>query len=615
MASTLPAFDADGAPVSRPRNVDWRRAAALLYGDWGTSKAYVIGMGFAAAQFSSLWIILAVCALTGVVGYMYSILCRLFPEGGGVYSAARLRSRALASLGALLLVADLTVTASLSGYFGVIYLGVPAAYAPVVAMAVILLIGFLNFYGPRHSGSAAVGLALPAVVAVVAILLLSVPHWTTANVERPHESFSHLWVHFVGVILALSGVEAIANMTGVMRLNPGATEAKPNVSKTANKALFVVAIEVVGATALLGFAMHALPKALGPEMATRNEDMLKYLAEYFGTQTIGPGFGHAFGTAVGIIYGLLLLSAVNTAAVALIGLLFLMGQDGEMPPATTKLNRHGVPIWPLVASVALPIGVLFFAKNGEALAGLYAIGVVGAIVVNLGACGFNRKLDMAGWERGAMIVVFLLLAAVWLTLAKTKPDALFFALCVICVGFGLRAYSHRLSGLETLTVPKEVARAVSPEAVAEMRRPPVEGGRILVAARGLTPVLRFAVEEAGFRKAMLYVVYIKEIALPIMGRLESAPGRKPRWQDDPNANAIMSFMLNLAEEKGLSVVPVYAVSDDPSTTIIDLAATSGADYVILGASQREAMAKLLRGNVVAQVASRLPDNIGLIIHG
>ena len=31
--------------VHRPRNVDWKRAAALLYGDWGTSKAYVIGLG------------------------------------------------------------------------------------------------------------------------------------------------------------------------------------------------------------------------------------------------------------------------------------------------------------------------------------------------------------------------------------------------------------------------------------------------------------------------------------------------------------------------------------------------------------------------------------------
>ena len=44
--------------VHRPRNVDWKRAAALLYGDWGTSKAYVIGLAFIAAGFSSLPIIL-----------------------------------------------------------------------------------------------------------------------------------------------------------------------------------------------------------------------------------------------------------------------------------------------------------------------------------------------------------------------------------------------------------------------------------------------------------------------------------------------------------------------------------------------------------------------------
>ena len=32
--------------VRRPRNVDMPRAAAILYGDLGTSKAYVIGLGF-----------------------------------------------------------------------------------------------------------------------------------------------------------------------------------------------------------------------------------------------------------------------------------------------------------------------------------------------------------------------------------------------------------------------------------------------------------------------------------------------------------------------------------------------------------------------------------------
>jgi hypothetical protein len=32
----------------------------LLYGDWGTSKAYVIGLAFAGAAFSSFPLILAV---------------------------------------------------------------------------------------------------------------------------------------------------------------------------------------------------------------------------------------------------------------------------------------------------------------------------------------------------------------------------------------------------------------------------------------------------------------------------------------------------------------------------------------------------------------------------
>src|SRR3954465_9808864 len=48
----------------RPRNVGWARAAALLYGDWGTSKAYVIGAAFFATGFSSFPIIIAVCAGT-----------------------------------------------------------------------------------------------------------------------------------------------------------------------------------------------------------------------------------------------------------------------------------------------------------------------------------------------------------------------------------------------------------------------------------------------------------------------------------------------------------------------------------------------------------------------
>src|ERR1700756_302574 len=116
------------AGVHRPRNLDWKRAGALLYGDWGTSKAYVIGLAFVAAGFSSLPIILAVCALTGLVGINYAVICRHFPDGGGVYSAAREQSRVLAVLGSLLLLADFIATASLSCWDAMSYFGVPREY-------------------------------------------------------------------------------------------------------------------------------------------------------------------------------------------------------------------------------------------------------------------------------------------------------------------------------------------------------------------------------------------------------------------------------------------------------------------------------------------------------
>jgi len=88
-----------------------------------------------------------------------------------------------------------------------------------------------------------------------------------------------------------------------------------------------------------------------------------------------------------------------------------------------------------------------------------------------------------------------------------------------------------------------------------------------------------------------------------------------RWQDNPEACAILSMMLKLGAERGITVLPVYAVSEDTASTILDLAATMGVDYLIIGASQRTAMTKLLRGSVANNVAQALPESIRLIIYG
>lgn len=601
----------DTPEIHRPRNLDWKRAAALLYGDWGTSKAYVIGLAFVAAGFSSLPIILAVCLLTALVGFNYMVVCRCFPEGGGVYPAARAQGRLLAVVGALLLVADLTVTAALSGWAALSYLGVPQKYVMACTVLAIIVMGALNYFGPRHSGSLAVALALPTMAVVIVLILLSAPHLTFTHLEPLHDKFQHVWISFVGVILALSGVEAIANLTGTLKPDADSVIGHPKVGRTSFKAILPVAIEVSLGTALLGWAMLSLPKDLTPEMIKRKEDMLRFLGEHYGTVNFGPIFGDVFGFIVGFVFALALLSAVNTAIAALIGLLFMLSREGDMPRSFAKLNSHGVPVVPLGIAVALPVLVLLISDNFEALAGLYAIGVVGAICVNLGSCTFNSKLDMKWFERGLMLVTFLILVAVEITLAKTKPDALFFATCVLIVGLGLWAYSQKLSGIRTLTVSKEFADIVNPAAIASISQPVAETQKILVCVRGLTPVLRFAFDEAQMRKAALYVLYVREVAV-LYG--SAAPPVKD-WKDDPEASAILDTAVKIGRQRGVPTVPVFASAPHAAALIVDMAATLGVDYLMLGASHRGAMTKLLKGNVATQVAGSLPDNIQLIIYG
>src|SRR3954471_1914964 len=151
----------------RPRELHWYHAGPMLFGDWGTSRLYVLGLAFAFTQHASFWFIAAMCVLMIGVGWSYEIICRLFPDGGGVYSSARHRSQLLAVIGGLLLCADYVVTASLScldafhylepvlarvgmAQFRVPGLGIPIE--AVLAAGMILIIGLVNYPGPTKTG-------------------------------------------------------------------------------------------------------------------------------------------------------------------------------------------------------------------------------------------------------------------------------------------------------------------------------------------------------------------------------------------------------------------------------------------------------------------------------
>lgn len=580
--------------IGRPRNVGWVRAAALLYGDWGTSKAYVIGLALFFVGYAALPHLLAVCLVTAVVGINYVWVCRCFATGGGVYTAAGMHSRRLAMIGGLLLLADFIVTASLSCLDAFHYLGFDHIQAKKWAITAIFAIGALNFFGPKHTGSVAIWLAMPVVLVVTTLIGAGLPHLKDFHAVAPQGGLTHNWVAFVGMILALSGVEAAASNTGVMKFDPGATPDKPSVRVTSRRAVTAVMLEVVLGTAVLTVLAMCLP-APADELPNHKEDLLRYMGEVF----VGPWFGKV----VGAVFALLLLSAVNTALGGMVALLYVMARDRELPDTFVQLNRFGVPWVPLITATILPVIVLDIGDSVEALAHLYAIGVVGAIVLDIGSCAFAKGLPLADRERRIMKVTVAVLSVIWITIALTKLGALLFVTLVVAVGMTIREYTRRYARV----VPAEAAPAgtVAAPAAASGPAPRFLGERILVAARGWTPALQFALEEARVRGSQLFVLYVREVA--VQADLGSD------WKQDPVARDLFSRIL--AEAPDLKINPLYSVSDSPADTIIDIAATFGVDTVVLGGSRRAALVNLLKGNVVTRVASNLPESMHLIVIG
>jgi amino acid transporter/nucleotide-binding universal stress UspA family protein len=600
--------------IKRPRNVDVPRAAAILYGDWGTSKAYVIGLAFAVAGYSSFWLIAAMCVLTALVGLNYMVICRLYPDGGGVYASVRHRSEVISIVGAFLLIADYLVTAAISALSAFAYLGVP--HPEKFAAMSILIIGLLNLLGPKQTGGLAFLISVPTAIVVVVLGLFSLPHMHEAigHLQPLHGSFWQNWAGFVGIVLALSGVEAIANATGVMKLDPGSTDAKPSVVKTSTPAILIVMIEVCVFTALFGLAAHALNglqivngDVNAPGAEGVRDYMLRYMGQIFVGGALGTPFGHIFAVIVSIVFGLLLLSATNTAIVDLIAIQFLMSRDRELPNIFQRLNKWGVPNAGMLLATIVPMALVLMVKDMAGLADLYAVGVVGAIATNLGATSTDRKLSIKTWERTLMFGTFIVMAAIEISLLIDKPNARYFAVTILAVGLILRGL------VQERRMKKEAAPALVPERLAVDRaRPmseapaPLGGEAILCAVRSAGRTLDFALREARKTGSRLYLLFVRE--QPFMTEQDA----KRKWQEDDDASKIFEE----AKQKAGDQQPLfaYAVSPSAAETIVDVAATLGASRVILGAPQRSALINLLRGNVIREVSNSLPEEIDLLVY-
>ena len=134
----------------------------------------------------------------------------------------------------------------------------------------------------------------------------------------------------------------------------------------------------------------------------------------------------------------------------------------------------------------------------------------------------------------------------------------------------------------------------------------VDGPPMMCAVRGLGKTLDFAIEEARQTHRPLYLLFVRP--LPVLTEQDY----KKKWHEDEEASAM--FLAAKEKAHGHPVFPCYAVSDSVADTIVDIAATMGASYLILGAPNRPGLASLLRGNIIRNISDTLPDEIHLLVY-
>ena len=568
--------------VERPRELKWYQAGAMLYGDWGTSKAYVLGIAFALAGHASWFFLGIMSALTALIGICYIIICRIYPDGGGVYSSVKHRSSTLAVIGALMLIADYVITASLSAVDAFHYFNIP--HPEVWAIVSIFAVGMINWIGPTKGGSIAAIIGVLASIAAGILFLSTLPSLPHVVLRWPQHGLSNNWSIFVGIVLALSGVEAVANMTGIM-VQP--------VEKTAKKAIWPVLLEVSLLTFLLGIAMNAIPG-----LTDHTEDMLRVIGNHY----IGPWYGQI----ISIVFGFLLLSAVNTAIGALVSMQFAMARDRELPTVFSSLNRFGMPYIPLIVAIAVPILVLILEHNVLHLAALYAIGVVGAITLNIGACGTDFNLKLKTWERALLLFGAASMFVIELTIAFQKHHALLFAATVLGTGLVLRAIAKRIA---PVPIPEEVL-AMNVLTVSEAKElAALYRSSSLVALKSLNLHL---LEEAALRikargENSIYLAYVEE----------SPPARDLPTEIEPSPKSVelLSYAQKEMEARGITAIPIWRFGESPGKLIADAARELDVNTVMIGTTKRSALVNLLRGDVLRTLARSLPASCHLVISG
>ncbi len=591
---------------SRSR-IGWLLVWGVAFCDIGTSVYYVPGIlygtnGDLAGLFTAITMVAFIFLCV-----KYVEITRRFKDGGGVVRVADAAFGPFwGCLGGQFIMVDYFLTAAISATAGAYYVDsiFPLAgwVIPTTLLALFAL-GGLNIIGIKESAVASLVLAAATFVVDLVLIgtaLIAMPSDVVARIPEQLGEIRRLnlmpaLVGYSAAWLAFSGLESVSQLSPAMR----------DFDKTPRWGMAAVAVSVILTAPLLTFLSIA---SLSPEIkSTESERFMSELAHLWG--------GHGLKLAVVLTASTLLLFAANTAIIGNYHVQLALVNMKFMPEGMAKLSRRfHTPFRAILFSVAVPAALVIFSGGDMAFLGdLYAFGLLGAFV--LSSTGMDwihlREHKKNVWFYIGLFTSLLVIVA-WGTNLVHKPAATIFGGCVSAIGMAIaygtrRGWWERLAAKIPRLAPPPPEEGIIPckslkQTLAES--PPKLS--VLVASRGADErVYREAAARAKAKgEEAVWLIYVDEV-----------PGLfyPPEHEPTPEGLTVLQAGSLIMKSIGVRTELVWSLAHSAGERVAEAATSLGVDTVVIGATRRGILWKILRGRFLEDLIQHVPSNIRVAV--
>lgn len=609
-----------GRPTVHVQQLSWVLAWAVVFCDIGTSVYYVPGILYEqVGQYAPVFVTMVTIGFV-LLAFKYVEISWRNPEGGGVVTvASKAFNPRWGALGGMLITVDYFLTSSISSTSAFYYVGslFPFFEQHVVAFSClgILFLGLLNIVGIRESAMVSLWMAVAALSIDAWVIACTLVHLGPTELARLVASLRHTeglslrgaLVGFAGAWLAFSGLESIAQLSPTIH---------PPLRRNIRAAMIAVIVSVVLTAPILTLFSIGL---LTPGNDVATERFISELGAVVGGTTTKA--------AVVLTATTLLLFAANTAIIGGYHVFLALAHQGFLPRPLLARNRtFGTPHVAIAVTTIVPVGVVIATHGRMVLLGdMYAFGLLGAFVLSsVGLDVLRWRLHRRGVSFYLGLLTSLMVLTAWGVNLFAKPLATLFGGGVTLIGMAI-ALGMREGWLTEALYRVSFIGRLGARAAAEAERRAGEGtieivslaqakelrplfpSHTLVAIRGKAPTL---IREAcnrvkGRNELALYCVYVEEVP----GLFLTSEPPNP----NPDGVASLHHAFEEARKLGVELIPIWTISYNAAEAIARTAETLDVDGVMVGVSRRNALYRLLRGQVVKGLARRLPKNCHLIL--